>query len=101
MFKLLVILALLGSELIEPLAEVGINIWNAVNVDIMIKDPESGYGNEFIFQSLSAELDLWPWAKIIPYPWATLEPNPWATLDPHPWATLDPYVNLENTTGKF
>ena len=52
-----------GGELLVPLVEIGINVWNVVKVNEMIKDPESGYGKEYIFDSFFKELD--PWVALV------------------------------------
>ena len=59
MLRELFLLIPLAAELIVPLVEIGVNIWNVVNINEMIKDPESGYGKEFIFDAFFAELDPW------------------------------------------
>ena len=81
MLKLLLLVFQLCWLVLEPLAEVGVHVWNGVQIDKMIKDPESHYGEKFIFESLWAELD--PYAEIVPFP----------------YEKLDPWVELENTTG--
>ena len=96
MFKIFLIFAIIGSKLLPPLLEVGINVWNSVSIDRMVKDPESGYGNEFIFESLWSKLNP---LKIVPYPPATLVPYPWASLTP--FIELEPFLEIENTTGKM
>ena len=60
------LLITLGSQLLFPLIEITINIWNLVNINKMIKDPESGYGKEYIYEDFFKRLD--PWIPLVTSP---------------------------------
>ena len=60
------LLITLGSHLIVPILEITINIWNLVNINEMIKDPESGYGKEFFYEDFFKMLD--PWIPLVTSP---------------------------------
>ena len=60
------LLITLGSQLLYPLIEITINIWNIVNINEMIKDPESGYGKEYIYDEFFKRLD--PWIPLVTSP---------------------------------
>ena len=63
MFKALFFLITLGFQLLFPLVEVGVNIWNIASINQMILDPDSGYGEEYFFDSFFAED---PFAELVP-----------------------------------
>ena len=52
------LITLIG-QLLFPLIEITINIVNIVNINEMIKDPESGYGKEYIFDDFFKRVDPW------------------------------------------
>ena len=39
-------------SLIFSSVEFGVNIWNIININEIIQDPNSGFGKEFFFDSL-------------------------------------------------
>ena len=48
-----------------PLVEITVKVWNVYNVNKMIKDPDSGYGEEYIFKDSFREID--PWIPLVTY----------------------------------
>ena len=66
MLKELIVLISVGGQLIVPLVEITVNVWNVYNVNEMIKDPDSGYGEEFIFEEFFREID--PWIPLVTSP---------------------------------
>ena len=56
MLKALFALITVGCQLLVPLVEVGVNVWNVASINQMILDPDSGYGKESFFDSFFAEL---------------------------------------------
>ena len=44
-------------EVALPIAEVAINVVNVVNINEMINDPDSGYGNGNVFDDLFQQLN--------------------------------------------
>ena len=62
MFKALFVLITVGCQLLIPLVEIGVNIWNIFSINQMILDPESGYGEEYFFDWLVED----PFADLVP-----------------------------------
>ena len=62
MFKALFVLITVGCQLLIPLVEIALNIWNILSINQMILDPHSGYGEEYFFDWLLED----PLAEISP-----------------------------------
>ena len=54
------------GQLLVQIIELTLNILNILNINEMIKDPERGYGKEYIYEAFSERLD--PWIPLVTPP---------------------------------